>query len=257
MLVPRTLTVLRGALAGSETDSDVRGPGSEAVFRRLLDGIISLEYEAGQMVSERELMERTGSNRAALRQAVTRLSDLGLIVPHARKGLVIAPLDLLDVAAVYDARLAIERAVARLAAQRATSEQVAALVALSNAAEGLHGESARAFVAHDLRLHLAIAAAGRNPYLEDALTRILPMSARLWHRLYREVGSDRRFMFQHGGIIDAIGARDPEAAEAATTAHLDSARQILANAFVHVAEEELRDGGGPPGPASRARVWDD
>jgi DNA-binding GntR family transcriptional regulator len=240
MLAPRTLAVLRGALIGADTDFDVLSPGSEAIFRRLLNGIVSLEYEAGQMVSERELMERTGSSRAALRQAVTRLSDLGLITPHARKGLVIAPLDLLDVAAVYDARLAIERAVARLAAQRATSEQVAALVALSDAADRLQSESAPAFVAQDLRLHLAIADAGRNRYLEDALTRILPTSARLWHRLYHEVGSDRRFMFRHGEIIDAIGARDPEAAEAAATAHLESARQILAHAFVPVAKEQLR-----------------
>jgi DNA-binding GntR family transcriptional regulator len=240
MLAPRTLAVLRGTLAGTDTDSDTLGPGSEAVFGRLLNSIVSLEYEAGQMVSERELMERTGSSRAALRQAVTRLSDLGLITPHARKGLVVAPLDLLDVAAVYDARLAIERAVARLAAQRATPEQVATLVALSDAAEGLVAESAPAFVAQDLLLHLAIAAAGRNRYLEDALTRILPTSARLWHRLYREVGSDRRFMFQHGEIIGAIGARDPEAAEAATTAHLESARQILADAFVPVAKEQPR-----------------
>ncbi|HZD01438.1 MAG TPA: GntR family transcriptional regulator [Actinomycetes bacterium] len=242
MLAPRTLEVLRGALVGTGTgtDADILGPGSEATFGRLLNGIVSLEYGPGEMVSERELMERTGASRAALRQAVTRLSDLGLITPHARKGLVIAPLDLLDVAAVYDARLAIERAVARLAARRASREQVAALEVLSDSAAGLQGESAPAFVAQDLRLHLAIAAAGRNRYLEDALTRILPMSARLWHRLYREVGGDRRFMFQHGGIIDAIGARDPDAAEAATSAHLESARQILANAFVPLAKEEPR-----------------
>jgi DNA-binding GntR family transcriptional regulator len=240
MLAPRTLEVLRGALVGIDTGAAIFSPGSEAIFRRLLNGIVSLEYGPGQMVSERELMEQTGTTRAALRQAVTRLSDLGLITPHARKGLVIAPLDLLDVAAVYDARLAIERAVASLAARRATREQVAALEALSDSAAGLQGESASAFVAQDLRLHLAIAAAGRNRYLEDALTRILPMSARLWHRLYREVGSDHKFMFQHGEIIDAISARDPEAAEAATTAHLESARQILADAFVPVVKDEPR-----------------
>jgi DNA-binding GntR family transcriptional regulator len=240
MLAPRTLEVLRGALVGTDTDADTLSPGSEATFRHLLSGIVSLEYGPGQMLSERELMERTGASRTALRQAVTRLSDLGLITTHARKGLVIAPLDLLDVAAVYDARLAIERAVGCLAARRASREQVAALEALSDSAAGLQGESASAFVAHDLRLHLAIAAAGRNRYLEDALTRILPMSARLWHRLYREVGSDRRFMFQHGGIIDAIGARDMEAAEAAITAHLESARQILADAFVPVVKGEPR-----------------
>ena len=246
MFAPRTLEVLRGALVGTPTAPGDDGRGSEAIFRSLLGGIVSLEYEPGQMVSERELMARTGAGRATLRQAVTRLADLGLITPHARKGLMIAPLDLLDVASVYDARRAIERAVVRLAAQRATRDQIAALRSESDSAAGLHDEPA-AFAAQDMRLHLAIAAAARNRYLEDALTRILPVSARLWARLHREVGGDRRFMFHHGAIVEAIGARDPEAAEAATTAHLESARQILAGTFVPLAERQapLAYGAGP------------
>lgn len=202
----------------------------ERTFRQLLHSIVTLEYEPGEIVSERELIERTASSRPALRMAVARLADLGLITPLARKGLLVAPLDVLDVSAVYDARMAIETAVVRFAAQRATSEQITSLRNLSQASR--EEETAAGFVARDLALHLALARAGRNRHLEDALTRILPLSARLWHRAYRELGSDRRFMYEHHDIIEAIADRDPARAEEAVLAHLHSAREILANVFL-------------------------
>lgn len=205
--------------------------GTDRAFQVLLHATVSLELQPNEIFTERELMQRTGSNRAALRSAVSRLAELGLITPLARKGLVIAPLDVLDISAVYDARLVIETALARFAAQRATREQAERLRTLSESGPEIDEEPAR-FIARDVALHLAMAAAARNQYLEDCLTRILPLSARLWHLLYRELGADRKFMFQHADIAAAIVERDPRAAEAAVREHLEGARQILANAFI-------------------------
>jgi DNA-binding GntR family transcriptional regulator len=215
-----TLRLLRDALSGA---SDGSSAGSSHAFEVLLHATVALELEPNQMLTERELMERTGSSRTALRSAVTRLAELGLITPHARKGLVIAPVDVLDISAVYDARLAIETALARLAAQRATREQAERLRVLAGQGPDVEADPAT-FVARDVALHLAIAAAARNQYLEDCLTRILPVSARLWHLLYREMGADQKFMFHHGDITAAIVARDPAGAEAAVREHLESAR---------------------------------
>lgn len=232
MAGPATLRLLRDVLSGG----DHRDPGgADRAFQLLLHATVSLELQPNEMFAERELMERTGSNRAALRSAVSRLAELGLITPLARKGLVIAPLDVLDISAVYDARLVIETALARFAAQRATPKQAERLRALAESGPGIDEDPAR-FVARDVALHLAIAAAARNQYLEDCLTRILPLSARLWHLLYREMGADRKFMFQHADIAAAIGDHDPDAAEAAVREHLEGARQILANAFIPLSQ---------------------
>lgn len=238
MSAPRTLEVLRGVLAGAG-EAPASDSGTDSCFRQLLYGIVALEFEPGQMVSERELMGRTGAARATLRFAVGRLSDLGLITPHARKGLIIAPLDVLDVSALYDARLAIESAVARFAAQRATVEQIERLRNLLAESQSATEEAdAISFVARDMALHMALAAAGRNPYLENALTRILPQGARLWHRLYREFGTDRKFMFEHADVVSAVASRDADGAEAAMVEHLQSAREILAGAFIPVGRAE-------------------
>lgn len=231
----RTLDIVRRELSSSSRADGDEQAGSERAFRQLLQAIITLEYEPGQMLSEREVMARTETGRPALRMAVVRLADLGLITPFARKGLVVAPLDVTDVSAVYDARAAIETAIVRFAAQRAMPEQIAALRALSHDRKNSEDEAA-SFVARDLALHLAVAHAGRNRYLEDALTRILPLGARLWHRLYRELGSDRRFMFEHDDIIEAIALRDGDAAATLLITHLQSAREILASVFLPLSE---------------------
>jgi DNA-binding GntR family transcriptional regulator len=226
-----TLRLLQGVLSGAPRDH-LEG---DQVFRDLLHGIVSLELAPSAMLTERELMERTGCSRAALRTAVNRLAELGLITPLARKGLVVAALDVLEISAVYDARLAIEAALARLAAARATPEQVDALRRIGDHEPAAHAD-AFAFVERDLALHLSIARVARNHYLEDCLTRVLPLSARLWHLLFRELGADRTLMFEHGSIIDAIARRDPDAAEAAVREHLGVARRTLASALVPVPE---------------------
>lgn len=237
----RTLDIVRRELSSSPGPVDGEQAGSERAFRQLIQAIVTLEYEPGQMLSERELMVRTATGRPALRMAVVRLADLGLITPLARKGLVVASLDVTDVSAVYDARTAIETAVVRFAAQRATPEQIAGLRKLSHNRKNVPTEDeAASFVARDLGLHLAVAAAGRNRYLEDALTRILPLGARLWHRLYRELGSDRRFMFEHDDIIEAIALRDGDAAATLLITHLQSAREILASVFLPLSEDGSR-----------------
>jgi DNA-binding GntR family transcriptional regulator len=234
----RTLDIVRDELSGSPASRDGGGElGSERAFRRLLRAIVTLEYEPGRIVSERELMIAADATRPALRLAVVRLADLGLITPMARKGLLVAPLDVTDVSTVYDARLAIETAVVRFAAQRATPKQISSLRALAQERfETSAGDEAAAFLTRDLALHLALAAAGRNQYLDDALTRILPLHARLWHRLYHELGTDRKFMFEHDEIIEALAARDADAAASLVVTHLQSAREILASVFLPLTE---------------------
>jgi DNA-binding GntR family transcriptional regulator len=228
----RTLELVREELPRLPGTPQAEPGNSEGAFRALLRSIVELDFEPGQMVSERELMEHAGVSRPSLRQAAARLADLGLIQPLARKGLMISPIDLLDVSEVYDARITIEGVIAAFGANRATAKQIVELQTLAEGSKAREDDDAGIFVARDLGLHFALAKVCRNRYLEDALTRILPVSARLWHLLYRDLGSDHKFMFEHDEIIGAIARRDAEAATAATVAHLQAAREILANAFI-------------------------
>lgn len=235
---PGVLRWVRAELAGDPLD--VSTGQSEAAFRQLLGRIITLAYPPGALLSEREVMELLGISRPVLRPAVTHLSNLGLLRALPRKGLMVAPIDALDVSTVYDARWAIETRLARFASMRASSDDLEVLRRHTHGPVDIESaDQATVLLSHDQALHLAVAKTAGNLFLEDALTRILPANVRLWHWVYSRVGPDTRVTFSHAGIVSAIAAGDPDAAEAAVEDHLRSSRRFLAEVLTSRIEGDL------------------
>jgi DNA-binding FadR family transcriptional regulator len=129
-------------------------------------------------------------------------------------------------------RLAFEPYAAGLAAERATIQDVAHLDRLADdMGRENHGAESRAMA--DLRFHLAVAEASRNPFMrsvgsliEAALVGVFKLSA---------PGSDMREVHHdsvsHRRIVDAIRDRDPararEAMEAVIMTGLERVRRAL------------------------------
>ena len=242
------LDALRQELAGKHPPEGRPVLHSEEAFRRLLGCIVTLRYEPGELLTERQIAEDLRLTREPLRRAVTQLSALALVEPLPRKGIRVAGIDALDVSTIYDARLAIETQVARYAAIRAASWEVDVLRDHSaldaeqhepDDAAGARSLAAR-FLEHDQALHLAIAALGRNAFLEDALTRLLPASARLWHWVYRELGPDTQMMFSHDDIVTAVSEGDPDRAQSAVEGHLAQSRRVLTDVLTSRIQGERR-----------------
>lgn len=230
------LDTLREELSGQGHLREDADGGSDVTFRRLLNAIVTLDFPPGALVAERDLMAAANATRASMRPAVIRLAELGLIRSLPRKGLVVAPLDTLDAHALYEARWPIEARAARLAALRARDDEIEALEALAEEPreDATDGRATwRIFLEHDQALHLRIAAAAKNPYLYDALTRILPLASRLWHWAYGELGVGQHVRFGHHDIVDAVRARDADAAESATISHVEQAQSVLRDVFVN------------------------
>lgn len=227
------LDALRRQLSGEQWSADRSALSSEEAFHRLLSAVVTLRYEPGELLTERQMADDLALTREPVRRAVAQLETLGLLESLPRKGIRVAGIGALDVATVYDARLAIEVQAARFAALRRQGSELEVLLehALPPADEAADAAKASRFLEHDQALHLAIAALGRNAYLEDALTRILPASARLWHWVYRELGPDTQLMFSHDDIVEAIRDAEPDAAEAAVEEHLRQSRGVLIEAL--------------------------
>lgn len=237
---PGVLASLRAELTNTPLDAASSARQGEVAFRRLLRMIITLACPPGALLSEREVMDSLGISRPVLRQAVTHLSGLGLLRTLPRKGLMVAPIDALDVSTVYDARWAIETRLARFASMRATSKDIEVLRTHTHAPTDLDAaDQNSALLGRDQALHLAVARMAHNVFLEDALTRILPANVRLWQWVYSRVGPDRQVTFSHANIVAAIAAGDPDAAEAAVEDHLRSSRRFLAEVLTSRIEGDL------------------
>jgi GntR family transcriptional repressor for pyruvate dehydrogenase complex len=125
----------------------VRRSVTDEVFEQIVDDVISGEYAAGQTLpSERELADVLGVSRPAVREAVQRLAQAGVVTVRQGDGTVVrdvrqfAGLDLLprllmpagalqlDVArSIVESRQRVGPVVASLAAERTTPELAARL----------------------------------------------------------------------------------------------------------------------------------
>ena len=107
----------------------------------------------------------------------------------------------------------IEPHVVRLAAERATDEQIAQLEQAHRDLEQA-GESLEAFMEPDLRFHTLLFEATHNELLEQ-MASILTSMLRAIFAYSGRPGAFGRSARRHGAIVKAIRKHDPDAAEAA------------------------------------------
>lgn len=203
---------------------------AEHIIARIADGTLK---RGEALPSQRELARRIGISLPAVREAIQRLQMLGVVRTAHGSGMVVADIgwqqivlepSLLLVALegdalrhMWEARHALENEVARLAAIRATDEDIAALTAIVEEA----GEFLPTFEQNrelNRRFHICLAKAARNPVLEEMLAGLLAMDLSAVRQIYNEdIG--RRSWEIHRQIFDAIVSHDPRAAVTAMEEH--------------------------------------
>ena len=141
----------------------------------------------------------------------------------------IAPLDVLDVQSVFDARDAIEGKIAAPAPPRASSHGVEVLRALPMEIDtaGRRQRDYRMFREHDASLHMALAELASNRFLSDALDRVWKVNSTLWHLFVSLRGTDEVHFLPHNGVIESINRRDSEAARAEMARHIAASKDLM------------------------------
>jgi GntR family transcriptional regulator, transcriptional repressor for pyruvate dehydrogenase complex len=189
--------------------------------------------------AERELCARLGIARSTLRQALTALSQSGLV--HATRGrgggtFVSDPQPPADPPSsetlarwrdTCDRRLAVELGVALLAAERARPEDLAALDALLAALE----ESLEDFPAYrqaDIRLHVGLAEAAGSPSLVRAMTEAQGAMSDLIAYIAHPPQVLTSSNAQHRRLLAAVAKGDAQRAVRAMAEHLQGTEHVLA-----------------------------
>ena len=121
-------------------------PLRQQVLGALRRSIVSGRLAPGQRLRERELIEMLGVSRTVIREALRQIEAEGLVEIIPNKGPVVRALSAVEAKDLYRIRAVLEGLAARLFAENASQEQIAALgAALENvvlAYRGASGEQA-------------------------------------------------------------------------------------------------------------------
>lgn len=227
------------------------------VLERIKEMILSGRFPPGsKLPPERELSAAFGISRSSVREALRVLMHMRIVESRHGQGTFVTSLspDLLIeplrfavawndelIFQLFEARKILETGTAALAGERLTDEDRAELRRHYEALiETI--DDPPVFLGHDMAMHELIARAARNPILTSLFASISELLRESRSRTGAVAAIRAQTVVDHGAILRAIEARDPEAAAEAMRTHLE-----------HV-ETKLRDLGEGSGGASRARA---
>lgn len=159
-----------GVLARGARDTAL--PLRHAAYDRIEAYLNEGELRPGQVVSQRELVERTGLTLGAIREAIPRLEAEGLLQTIPKRGLMVPSLDVSFVREAYQMRLIIELAAFPAAMRSIPRTRIESWISEHEAAAErlLRREDLQAaidFQKLDWALHDAIVAALGNSLIEN------------------------------------------------------------------------------------------
>lgn len=210
--------------AQPDQTSPTRDGGAYAALR---SAILAFELAPGERLSERGLETVAGGSRTPVRAALMRLAADGL-VQRVGRGWQVTPIDLAEVRAVMEYREALETAVVRLAALRASADELAALRMLAEARDDERTDAAgESSLQEGTDFHVALAGLSRNPFLAEGMTQVLTRLLRVRWLSASTPETRELARSEHLEIVASVSTHDADRAVALVTAHSRGTRDRL------------------------------
>lgn len=204
------------------------GAPEPSVTDAIRDAIVRGDYAPNQRLIEADLSSTFGASRATVRTALLELAGEGLVERLPNRGSRVRAISLEEAIEILEVRMHVEGLCAAKAAVNVTDDEVAELRRLrdemvQSVAEGDLVEYSRL----NRQLDVRVRELSRHATASDVLGRLHAQIVRHQFKLSSRPQRAKVSVLQHAAIIDAITARDPEAAERAVHGHLQSVIDAL------------------------------
>ncbi len=198
----------------------------QQAYEAIRTAIVRLELAPSTFIDEAALCRELGLGRTPVHDALQRLEHEGLVKIFPRRGMMVAPIDMLEVQHLTQARLMWEPNAARLAAQVGQPQMWDEMEAILRETPAAFTtiEQATQAAAVNRRFHRCIAEATGNPYIVELLEQHEHRKARLWFLFYRH-GLYTPVTEQHYAILAALRAGDGDGVAALMVEHIAITQQ--------------------------------
>ncbi|HEY0815804.1 MAG TPA: GntR family transcriptional regulator [Pseudonocardia sp.] len=207
--------------------AELSGRIADGVRQLVEEAILAGTLEAGAHLNAGALAKQIGVSHIPVREALRSLAADGWIEHRPHLGAYVRPRSEHELADLFELRVSVESTSARLAAERRTAAQLAALVAVVDAQEVATAAVDLARI--NAEFHVEVAACTQNQWVSTVVTAISQRA-----RFYFAAVAPRRrgeSIREHRLIIDALTRRDGERAAALMEGHItdtwrDAAEQL-------------------------------
>ncbi|MGI9481150.1 MAG: GntR family transcriptional regulator [Hyphomicrobiales bacterium] len=212
----------------------------EELYQSLKEMTVDFRLRPGERINEVELSKALGASRTPLREALNRLVAEGFIGFERGKGFICRKLSVREVQNLYQMRTALETYAVRLAAEKASDDELAEIESFLARTSDETSWPLEDMVAFDEHFHEAIAKLTENEELVRTLKNI---NARI--RFFRWVDMQARrprTQNEHREILDAIQSRDVPRAVVLMETHIERRGDEIAHALKECYAKLFLDG---------------
>jgi DNA-binding GntR family transcriptional regulator len=212
-------------LSSSVTRVVLREQVKELILERILSGV----YRPGERLVETRIATEFGTSQAPVREALRDLEILRFVESEPFRGSRVREVSQEELIEIYPVRAAIEEVAAREAASRLDGNVDALEAELDAMHDAADANDLHAEVEHDVSFHrLIVEASGNAILLETWLS--LGIGPRTIITALRTGLDGHEIAERHRPVLEALRARDPEAAGAALRRHVEQYGELLKGA---------------------------
>ena len=203
------------------------------MFDQLRADVLAGRLAPGSKLKLAVLGERYSASLSVVREALSRLAEQGLVIPHPQRGFSVMPLSPEDLTDLTDTRIDLETLAARRSVERGDLAWETRLVGAHHTLAGTpaatpDGEVNEDWITAHRTFHHALVAGCGSPRLQALATGLRDAAElyRIWstsltHDTARDIAGE------HRELLDLAIARDADGLAAALAAHIQRTTDML------------------------------
>jgi DNA-binding GntR family transcriptional regulator len=197
-------------------------------YHQLREAIVNGQFQPNERLVEAAVAQRIGAGRTAVRAALVRLDQEGLVTLERNRGARVKLVSDREALEIEEVRAALEGMLAGRAAPRITVEQLRELEdMLERMRERVKEGDAIGYSELNATFHQVIWMAADHPTGSRMLGSLKSQGIRFQYQTALRPGRTQRSLREHEAIFAALKARDPDAAEFAMRGHLSEVLDTL------------------------------
>jgi DNA-binding GntR family transcriptional regulator len=204
----------------------------EHIYQDLKNDILSGVLGIGEVLSIDALAEKYQASKTPVQDALRLLQHEQLVEITPRIGCRVSHLTLQDVGALFEFRLVVEGASARLAARSISEDDLVALERMNDGYRPGDIDSYWEYLRGNREFHYRIARATGNRWLARAVGGLLDQMQRLFFLRLDLRDAAEEMVEEHRQLVAALRARDGAAAEQIMLTSIENARRAVMEAVM-------------------------